>query len=246
MRRFFIKTPIQDTMEIPGEDAHHIMRVLRLAVGKPLLVVDCSRKVAEAEISGFSGGAVQLKLVHYLEADTEPPIEVTLAQCLPKADKMEFIVQKAVELGVTRICPVVSENCVVRYDAVKREARQKKWQRIADEAAKQCGRTSLPVVEPIADLSEFLSASIAGTEAIMCYEGRSAQGIKTVLEKSVAHCFTILIGPEGGFSPVEVALCEASGIKTVTMGPRILRTETAALAAVSLVMYQNGDLDGRS
>lgn len=245
MRRFFIKEPMRDELEIVGDDAHHIMRVLRAAIGQELIVADHERKVAKMRIVAFSDHAVRLKRIEDLDDDTEPPIEVTLAQCLPKSDKMDFIVQKAVELGVRRIFPVISENCVVKYDAAKQLARVKKWQRIADEASKQCGRTVVPEVRPIITLNALLREIDETTEVMMCYEKNAEWSVKEALERSEANQFMILIGPEGGFSPREAKLCGDFGVKTVSMGPRILRTETAALAAVSLVMYQKGDLNGR-
>lgn len=245
MRRFFLKEPMQSEMVIGGEDAHHMMRVLRFKVGELIIVVDCNRKIAEVRITGFGEQSVKLELLRFIEADTEAPVEVILAQCLPKSDKMDFIVQKAVELGISSIYPVISENCIVKYDAAKKVLRQQKWQKIACEAAKQCGRTIVPSVEPIAGLQEVLSGLDPTVESFLCYEGQAEKSIKELLENSTAKRFFILIGPEGGFSPIEVTMCRGCGLKTVTMGSRILRTETAALAAVSLVMYQKGDLGGK-
>jgi 16S rRNA (uracil1498-N3)-methyltransferase len=244
VRRFFVSEPLADIVTITGEDAHHIAHVLRYKVGQCLIVVDNNGRIAKTEITEITAHAVVVKIIENLEENTEAPIEVTLAQCLPKSDKMDFIVQKAVELGVSNICPLISENCVVKYDAAKKEARQKKWQKIANEAAKQCGRTLLPSVEPIVLLKDLFLKIKPDVEIIMCYEGQADSSLKTLLETTVASKFLIIIGPEGGFSPAEAQLCRGSGAKIVTMGPRILRTETASLAAVSLVMYQNGDLGG--
>lgn len=244
MRRFFIDEPLTDIVTIQGEDAHHITNVLRYKVGQSLIVVDDSGKIAQTEITSINQNQVVVKITEYLEANTEAAIEVTLAQCLPKSDKMDFIVQKAVELGVSNICPLVSENCVVKYDAAKKEARQKKWQKIANEAAKQCGRTILPTVEPIVSFKNLFLELDSNIEILMCYEGQADCSLKTLLTTTTASKFLIIIGPEGGFSPAEVQLCMEKDVKVVTMGPRILRTETASLAAVSLVMYQNGDLGG--
>jgi len=231
-------------MIIQGEDAHHITHVLRYKIGQSLIVVDDSGKIAQTEITSIAQNAVEVKITEYLEANTEAPIRITLAQCLPKSDKMDFIVQKAVELGVSNICPLISENCVVKYDVAKKEARQKKWQKIANEAAKQCGRAVLPSVEPIMPFKDLFLELDPNIEVLMCYEGQADCSLKALLTTTTASRFLIIIGPEGGVSPVEVQLCKEKGGKVVTMGPRILRTETASLAAVSLVMYQNGDLGG--
>ena len=244
MRRFFISEPLADIITITGEDAHHITHVLRYKVGQFLIVVDGDGKIAKTEIMDITAHTVVVKIIECLEENTEAPIEVTLAQCLPKSDKMDFIVQKAVELGVRTICPLISENCVVKYDNAKKEARQKKWQKVANEAAKQCGRTILPTVESITLLKDLFLKVEPNVEILMCYEGQADSSLKTLLETTVASKFLIIIGPEGGFSPAEAQFCKDSGAKVVTMGPRILRTETASLAAVSLVMYQNGDLGG--
>ncbi len=244
MRRFFVSDPLADIVTITGEDAHHIIHVLRYKIGQYLIVVDGDGRIAKTEITDIAEYTVVVKIIEYLEENTEAPIEVILAQCLPKSDKMDFIVQKAVELGVHRICPLMSENCVVKYDHAKKEARQKKWQKIANEAAKQCGRTLLPSVQPIALLKDLFLELEHNVEVFMCYEGQADSSLKTLLETTMASKFLIIIGPEGGFSPAEVVLCKGNGAKVVTMGPRILRTETASLAAVSLVMYQNGDLGG--
>ena len=245
MRRVFISGELQEEIKISGSDAHHIIHVLRGKVGQQLVVVDSLRQVAETEIIALAEDHLLLRLGKHLSADTEPPIEVTLAQSLPKGDKMDFIVQKAVELGVSRIIPVVAANCVVKYDAAKRVSRQKKWQKIADEAAKQCGRTLQPVVERVMSLEEVLENGEAAS-LFMCYEGEADQPIREFFAASEASRFCVLVGPEGGFSPAEVALCRQNDVQTVTMGPRILRTETASLAALSLLLYAKGDLGGRS
>ena len=245
MRRVFISGELQEEIKISGSDAHHIIHVLRGKVGQQLVVVDSLRQVAETEIIALAEDHLLLRLGKHLSADTEPPIEVTLAQSLPKGDKMDFIVQKAVELGVSRIIPVVAANCVVKYDAAKRVSRQKKWQKIADEAAKQCGRTLQPVVERVMALEEVLENSEEAS-LFMCYEGEADQPIREFFASSEDSRFCVLVGPEGGFSPAEVALCRQNDVQTVTMGPRILRTETASLAALSLLLYAKGDLGGRS
>ncbi|MFA6851502.1 MAG: 16S rRNA (uracil(1498)-N(3))-methyltransferase [Selenomonadaceae bacterium] len=246
MRRFFLDSMMNDELKITGSDAHHIMHVLRAKIGQKLIVVDKARQVAETEITSFSAEAVTVHCLQCIKADTEASVEVILAQCLPKSDKMDYIVQKAVELGVGHIVPIMSANCVVKYDEDKREARQKKWQKVADEAAKQCGRTIQPAVCKIISLKELLQKQEMDTAVFMCYEGRANQPIVDYLQESTAKRFVVLIGPEGGFSPAEAAMCIAAGVETVTMGPRILRTETASLAALSIVLYEKGDLGGRS
>lgn len=245
MRRFFIPGLIADELVISGDDAHHIINVLRYKIGKKLIVVDAAQNIAETEIVEIGSDWIKAACIARLDGNTEALVEVILAQCLPKSDKMDFIVQKAVELGVSAIYPVVSENCVVKYDDAKKAARRQKWQKIAHEAAKQCGRTVVPEVASIVSLRELAATIGDDTEVLFCYEQEENRALKTLLESSAAGRFLLLIGPEGGFTPSEAAFCQERGFHSVTLGPRILRAETAAIAAVSVVMYQNGDLGGR-
>ena len=244
MRRLFYKGLLQDTIEITGADAHHLMHVMRARPGQEIIVVDDENQVARMEMTAFCETAVTLTLRERLAADTESPIQLVLAQCLLKADKMDFVVQKAVELGAVGVVPVRSQNCVVRYDAKKAAGRRDRWQKIADEAAKQCGRTALLSVEPVTDIEEFLQqeAANADTELIFCYENEQDQTVKDYLSQVTAKRIVLLIGPEGGFSLDEAAAVAEAGGHSVTLGPRILRAETAALAALAVAQYAKGDL----
>lgn len=245
MKRLFVDKKITDTMIITGQDAHHILKVLRYQIGQKLIIVDPEHHVAEAEIIEVEANSFKIKCMATLDADTEPPIEVTLAQCLPKGDKLDFIVQKAVELGAVKVCPIVSENCVVKYDNDKKVKRQQKWQKIAYEASKQCGRTVVPEVMMITSLADFLAGLDSAALLIFCYESEVERSIGSLLSGNAAQKIIVLIGPEGGFTPAEAALCADHGLQAVTLGPRVLRAETAALTALSIIMYQNGDLGGR-
>ena len=244
MRRLFYKGLLQDTIEITGADAHHLMHVMRARPGQEIIVVDDENQVARMEMTAFCETAVTLTLRERLAADTESPIQLVLAQCLLKADKMDFVVQKAVELGAVGVVPVRSQNCVVRYDAKKAAGRRDRWQKIADEAAKQCGRTALLSVEPVTDIEDFLQqeAANADTELIFCYENEQDQTVKDYLSQVTAKRIVLLIGPEGGFSLDEAEAVAEAGGHSVTLGPRILRAETAALAALAVAQYAKGDL----
>lgn len=250
MRRIFIKALLQEELVITGGDAHHLGRVMRARAGDRILVADDEGKVGEYELTGFTESSVSMRLVQYVEERTESPVEIVLAQCLPKGDKLELIVQKATELGVNAIVPLASDNCVVRYDSKKAQARQEKWQKIADEAGKQCGRSRLPEVQPVQPFGEWLremAGEQSGDTAIcMCYENELQQGMKEFLQgQRTAKRFVVIIGPEGGFSLAEAALAKELGIASVSLGTRILRAETAAISAVALIQYENGDLGGR-
>ena len=169
MRRVFLEGEIADTMEVRGADAHHLQRVMRAKLGEKLLVADGAGGSAEAEVAGFADGRVQLRLVRRLSEAAESQAEIELFQCLPKGDRMDFIVQKATELGVARIRPVLSQNVVVRYDEKKARARVERWQKIAAEAAKQCGRTRIPEVMPIVPFRAAMEGQGAAEYALRLF-----------------------------------------------------------------------------
>ena len=243
MKRMFIPGRLADTVTLTGSDAHHLGYTLRARVGDRCVVVDTAREIASMEITGFSADTVTLRLVERLAADTESPIRLTLAVCLLKSDKMEFVVQKAVELGAAKVQPLESENCVARYDEKKAAARRDRWQRIADEAAKQCGRTALLAVAPIQTFGAWLGARPAEDgAAFVCYEKERETSLGAWLSETQADAYTALIGPEGGFSPAEAEAAKCAGVSAVTLGPRILRAETAAVATMAIVQHVKGDL----
>lgn len=250
MRRIFIKALLQEELVITGGDAHHLGRVMRARAGDRILVADDEGKVGEYELTGFTESSVSMKLVQQVEERTESPVEIVLAQCLPKGDKLDLIVQKATELGVNVIVPLTSDNCVVRYDGKKAKAKQEKWQKIADEAGKQCGRSRLPEVQQVQPFRQWLREAADGkrddTAVCMCYENELQQGMKDFLQgQKAAKRFVAIIGPEGGFSLAEAALAKELGIASVSLGTRILRAETAAISAAAVIQYENGDLGGR-
>ena len=250
MRRIFIKALLQEELVITGGDAHHLGRVMRARAGDRILVADDESKVGEYELTGFTESSVSMRLVQYVEERTESPVEIVMAQCLPKGDKLDLIVQKATELGVNVIVPLASDNCVVRYDSKKAQARQEKWQKIADEAGKQCGRSRLPVVMPVQPFKAWLREAAAeqgdAVAVCMCYENELQQGMKDFLQgQRAAKRFVVIIGPEGGFSLAEAALAKELGIASVSLGTRILRAETAAISVAAVIQYEKGDLGGR-
>ncbi|TYZ27220.1 16S rRNA (uracil(1498)-N(3))-methyltransferase [Selenomonas caprae] len=244
MRRLFYKGILADTVEITGSDAHHLMHVMRAKAGQEIILVDDENQVARMEMTAFREDAVTLTLLERLEADTESPIDLVLAQCLLKSDKMDMVVQKAVELGAVGVIPVRSQNCVVRYDAKKAAARQQRWQKIADEAAKQCGRTALLAVDSVTDIKALIAAEKECEDSVLVffYENEDTQTVKEYLRQIKSRRIVLLVGPEGGFSLDEAKAVEEAGGKSVTLGPRILRAETAALTAMSVVQYECGDL----
>jgi 16S rRNA (uracil1498-N3)-methyltransferase len=242
LRRFFIDAPLAGSITINGQDAHHISRVLRMVTGDVITVANKAGQAARARLTSIRPEAVVLDVINLVQQHSEPPIEVWLAQGLPKSDKMEFIVQKAVEMGAAGIIPMAVDFSTVRYDDVKQRAKVERWQKIAKEAAKQCGRDLVPTVTPVIGLKEVLAGVAADTVVIMLYEGQAGIGLKTILAQSKEKAFLLIVGPEGGFSAGEYELCREHGAQIATLGPRILRTETASLAALAITMYQHGDL----
>ncbi len=244
MRRLFIPGELKGTIEITGADAHHLMHAMRAKAGQEFVVVDGSSHVGRVKLVSFTADKVTAILTERLSNNTESPIEIVLAQCLPKGDKMELIVQKAVELGITAIQPLSSQNSVVRYDKKKASDRQNRWQKIVNEAAKQCGRTEIPEVCPITGLHDWLENTEFTAEDIFvfCYENEEKQSLKSCLCDSSAKRIFLLIGPEGGFSLDEAEDILIRGAKSVSLGPRILRAETAAIAAMSIIQYELGDI----
>ena len=259
MRHFFIdeKLPgelneLNEELQITGPEARHMAKVLRMTAGEEIILSSHGdqEKKAKAEIIKITADYITVQLKEFIEINNEPPVKVWLAQGLPKSDKMDFIVQKAVELGVYGIIPLAMENCVARYDANKAAVRRARWQKIAQEAAKQATRSRVPAVWPVTSLAELLgerkiSAENTSLHIIMLYEQETSLTLKEVLTKSPAvDCYLMIIGPEGGLSSEEVKLAAEYNASLVTLGRRILRAETASLAALSIVMYARGDLGG--
>lgn len=239
MPRFFTQDIAGDTARITGADAAHIARVLRMCPGEGLTVCDMAGTDAACEIVSVSPAEVLLRVCARTPTASEPSVHVTLYQCLPKADKMDLIVQKSVELGVRRIVPVLSERCVSRPDAQALSRKRERLQKIAFEAAKQSGRGLLPEVMPAVSLPQAVGKLAEMERGVLFYE-KGGDAHRGVWEG--AGEIGICIGPEGGFADGEVALARTRGVRVCTLGPRILRTETAPLCVLSIIMYATGNL----
>ncbi len=225
---------------ITGEDAAHIARVLRMKAGEQLTVCDCRGFDYFCEIVETRPEAVSLRLLEKRKSVSEPGVKVTLYQGLPKGDKMDLIVQKSVELGVTEIVPVITLRSVSRPDGKSLSKKVERWNRIAAEAAKQSGRGILPEVKPAVDFEKAISAMAAHELSLILYE-QNGGSLREHL-KNVPQSVGVLIGPEGGFDITEAEYARSHGVETAGMGPRILRTETAPLCALSVIMYASGNL----
>ncbi|PKM83060.1 MAG: 16S rRNA (uracil(1498)-N(3))-methyltransferase [Firmicutes bacterium HGW-Firmicutes-14] len=247
MARFFVpESSIKgDQVVITGPDVKHIGRVLRLGPGDEIVLSPGNGRRFLTRISEITSREVLCKIISEQEVLTEPPVRVSLYQGLPKGEKMELVIQKTTELGVGRIVPVDCERTVVRLDRKKAAARQARWQRVAEEAAKQSGRTVVPQVSEPVGFETALAGLPAGCLALMPWEEESLTGIRTVLQGNTnAVEIAVFIGPEGGFSRREAELARVRRVIPVSIGPRIMRTETAGIAAVAVIMYELGDLGG--
>lgn len=243
MHHFFVdKDNINGTSIIidDKDDYNHAVRVLRLKPGENIIVSDTDGTDYICEVCGIEDELLRLAITETAEDNHELPSRVTLFQCLPKAEKFEFIIQKAVELGVSDIVPVISKNCVVRLDDKKAAAKLKRWQLIAENAAKQSKRSIIPKVHEPMNFRQAVELCEQSDISIIPYEHE--QGIVGTCEAIVSFLpgssIGVMIGPEGGFDPLEVAMANRHGIRSISLGKRILRTETAAIAALSLIMIR--------
>lgn len=235
MPKFFAdKTNIgEEKIIIDGSDAVHIGRSLRMRLGDEITVC-CDGREYECEILTISDTAVECRILSAGDGVNEADIRLTLFQAMPKSDKLEFIVQKAVELGAYRICPVMTSRCVSRPDAKGFKKKLDRLNKIALEAAKQCGRSIVPLVTEIISFDECLDEMAQMDKAVICYEkgGRNLKEIGFEKNQSIG----VFIGSEGGFDEEEAQKCICAGITPIGLGRRILRCETAPIAAISIIM----------
>lgn len=239
MPRFFLPALDPAQPVITGEDAHHIGFSLRMRPGELLTV--CAGGVDHlCRIREITGDSVFLEIREQAPCGTEPTVSLTLYQAMPKTDKLEQIVQKAVELGAARIVPVLTRRCISRPDGSQFAKKQQRLQKIAHAAAKQAGRGIIPEVGGMLTLSQALEELRQQQLPVMLYEagGVSMSQLTVPRQGSIG----VLVGSEGGFDPEEAAQAQAAGVQPVWLGPRILRCETAPLTALSLLMYLSGNL----
>lgn len=247
MRRFFTEPQnIKDGIAEIFEDAKHIEKVLRMSCGDEVVVFDGTGFEYLARLASIEKGVCRAEILEKNLSLSEPKTQITLYQGLPKSGKMELIVQKAVELGVARIVPVAMDRCVVKINSKSAgEEKAARWNKVSVEAAKQCGRGKVPVVEAPVDFKTAI-AQLSGMQlSIMPYEmlGHDGQmGLKKLLaENRDAVNIGILVGSEGGFSEEEAAFAAANGINAVGLGKRILRTETVASAMIPVIMFDRDE-----
>lgn len=235
MHRFFLREPIANTVTLHGDDVKHIGRVLRLAPGDPIIICDGNGSECKAIIRSIGKDFVECECNTPVPCESEPPVSVTLYQGLPKTGKMETIVQKCVELGVYSVVPMLTQYCVVQPKE-SFSGRIERWQRVAEEAAKQSRRGIIPQILPLVRLE---SASFLDYDLVLlAYENERATTLKQTLTGFSGKRIAMLIGPEGGFSEEEVNRLTERGAKSVSLGKRILRTETAGMAMLAQILYE--------
>jgi 16S rRNA (uracil1498-N3)-methyltransferase len=245
MHRFYVSPENwdPDALALSGAEAHHARDVLRMKRGEKLVLFNGRGHEITAEIVDFSGDEIQLRKLH--EAET-PALRcrIILGQAIPKGKNMELIVQKAVEIGAAEIAPIISDRTIVQVDPESAAQKQAKWQQIAIEAAKQCGQNWLPRVHAPRRLGEFFAASATCDLHLVGSLQPGAQHLKKILaDYSSEHRYLpesvlMLIGPEGDFTPAELALARRHGCHPITLGPIILRVETAAIYCLSVLSYE--------
>ncbi|MFD2612723.1 16S rRNA (uracil(1498)-N(3))-methyltransferase [Paenibacillus gansuensis] len=250
MQRYFV-APEQftdDEVRITGDDAHHLTRVMRARTGEQVICSDGQEREALVEITEILAGTVTARIIEKLPMDAEPAVEVWVAQSLPKGDKMETVIQKCTEIGASRFLPFLSERTVVQYDAKKEAKRLDRWNKIAKEASEQAHRNRVPEVTAPYSWKQLLQMAGEFDLALICYEKEQGLRFRERLRMAAAehrlNKVLLLIGPEGGFSENEIAQAESSGVHSISLGKRILRTETAAMAALTCILYETGEMGG--
>lgn len=245
MPRFFVRsTQIENgIVTIKGDDAFHISRALRMAVGETITVCDMQNREYLCSLEQF-GEEVTARIISERACATEPPFRATLFQALPKGDKLDSVIQKSVECGVYEINLFESERCIAKVDHSSEIKKSERRARISLEAAKQCGRGFIPAVNPAIPFKQAIQAASAADIPLFCYEGDGTLPLRKVLNEKAAETqkeipsISIVIGPEGGFSQAEAKYAIDNNMIPIGLGGRILRTETAASFVLAALVYE--------
>jgi len=240
--RLFINDDLRSGQELSldSEKARYIGRVLRLRVGDSLAVFNSRDGEFGATTASITKNAAVLLVAERLDTAAESPLKLHLVQGVSRGERMDFVIQKATELGVKRISAVLSQHGVVRLDATRAAKRRDHWQSIAESACEQSGRTRPPLIDPIMDINDWYGARTRETDTDLILRPYAETALASVTAPATKVC--LLVGPEGGFSDKEYGDAEAAGFEAVSLGPRILRTETAAVAALTIAQTLWGDL----
>lgn len=242
MTRFFVDPGIfsSDHITLAGENASHA-KVLRLKAGEQVLICDGEGMEALCTVDSFDNGAYTLCVQERRKSSAEPAVPVSIYMALPKADKLEHVIQKATELGAYEIVSFPSERCVSRPDEKSLRKKLERWQKIAQSAAEQSGRGRIPEVIVLDSFTKALERAVSADLSILFYENEHASTLHMALEQGSYSSVSLLTGPEGGLEEREVMQARAMGMQICTLGSRILRCETAPLCGLSAVMYSLGE-----
>lgn len=242
MHRFYIdeRLSVGGEAYIKGAEARHIKDVLRLRAGDKVVFFDGSGFEFTGEITGIGKDLISVAIMEAREGDTESPIEIVLGQGIPKSDKMDLIIQKSTELGVSKIVPIYTERVVPKSFSPNKLER---WRRIAVEACKQSGRVKVPVISEPVKIDEFIRSAEPSYLKLIPWEEEKETSLKKLLPASLENNkVSLIIGPEGGFTEPEIELAKKNGFLPVSLGKRILRTETVSLSLISIIQYIYGDI----
>ncbi len=245
MHRFFISKDkiINNNVIINGKDVNHIRNVLRLKCDDTIVVCDSNGNEYIVEIIDIQKEEVKGKIIKTKAIIREAPIDIVLYQGLPKSSKMDLIVQKATELGAIQIVPVITARTVVKIkDKAKENKKIARWNKIAGESAKQARRGMIPKITELLSFDTMITNLKDEDNIIVPYEDEQKTGIKDIVKQIEGNKINIIIGPEGGFEKEEIFKLKGIGSNIVSLGPRILRTETAGFAVISMLMYELGDM----
>jgi len=239
--RIFIDQPLgkDNLIALPAEAAHHVARVLRLRVNDPLRLFNGRGGEFGARVESAAKSAVHVRVETYYPIERESPLTIALVQGISRGERMDFTLQKAVELGVSAIVPVLTQRSTVRLEAERSGRRLAHWREVIISACEQSGRNQIPPIEPIQPLAQWLAHAPPGLRLLLAPE--TTQTLSTLTTKPTGPV-TLLVGPEGGFSAQESQALVTAGCLPVRFGPRVLRTETAALAALSALQTLWGDM----
>jgi 16S rRNA (uracil1498-N3)-methyltransferase len=230
-----------DLVEFDSDETHHLVRVLRLRPGDVVQALDGRGLALTVQLTTIGSRHAKGHVLARSQVNAESPLALTLVQSIPKGDKMETIVRMATELGVERVAPVLTERTVVRMDGVRWGERAQRWQRVAQEAAKQSGRSVVPVVQSPRSFERWFTAESPGT-LVVCLHEAEERPLSCVLPAPPVRRVALVVGPEGGLSQGEIEILRAGGALVAGLGPRILRTETAGPVGLALLQARYGDL----
>jgi 16S rRNA (uracil1498-N3)-methyltransferase len=244
MARFYVPHPqIEDgILRVEGDEVRHIRKVLRLRAGDVLSIFDGSGKEYEGAIVEEGSTSVSIRVQTILPSKRESDLEIIFAQSLLKGEKMDYLIQKATELGVKRIVPFISSRSVPSLERTKRIERHRRWEKIAIGASKQCGRGVVPMIDPLEEYPQILQSAPRDSLRLILWEegGKRLKEVLNKLERKTAVFF--LVGPEGGLTKEEVEQARRVDFIPITLGERVLRSETAGLCLVSVLQYEWGDI----